>query len=85
MSEANLLEALRASVARAREAAGLCPECLVGHDRGDGLCERHGKRVRRVAYVCKRCGAQSPPGIGYVADGQRRFPDPAAGCINPHV
>lgn len=38
-----------------------------------------------LPYVCKRCGAQSPPGIGYVADGQTEFPAPEPGCPNPHV
>lgn len=36
-------------------------------------------------YICKKCGAESPTGIGYVvADGQKQFPRPEMGCPNPH-
>lgn len=45
------------------------------HKRGeDGLPLR---------YVCKRCGAESPAGIGYVATVVA--PVPAAGCPGPHL
>lgn len=38
-----------------------------------------------MSYICKKCGAQSPTGIGYAADGQTTFPDPAPGCPNLHA
>jgi hypothetical protein len=36
-------------------------------------------------YVCKRCGAESPAGIGYAATTAGPMPAPAAGCPNPHA
>jgi hypothetical protein len=41
----------------------------------------------QARYVCKHCGAESPPGIGYVLqEGEeptRSEPDPD--CIHPHL
>lgn len=36
-------------------------------------------------FVCKKCGAQSPTGIGYVANEQTDFPAPRKGCPNEHA
>lgn len=36
-------------------------------------------------YVCKTCGAESPPGIGYAVTGQTEFQAPAAGCPGLHA
>jgi hypothetical protein len=36
-------------------------------------------------YVCKRCGGESPAGIGYVCHTFGPLPSPAAQCPNPHV
>lgn len=36
-------------------------------------------------FACKRCGAQSPTGIGYAANDQTAFPDPRPGCPNDHA
>lgn len=38
-----------------------------------------------VPFICKKCGARSPIGIGYVADGQTGFPDPDPNCPNEHL
>lgn len=36
-----------------------------------------------TGYLCKRCGAESPVGIGYA--GTPDVPEPAPGCPNPHA
>ena len=36
-------------------------------------------------FVCKRCGAQSPTGIGYAGNGQTDFPAPRKSCPNDHA
>ena len=44
-------------------------------------------RRHQALYVCKECGAESPPGIGYVLRSWEK-PErdkPAPGCPNPHL
>jgi len=44
-------------------------------------------RRHPALYVCKECGAESPPGIGYVLRSWEK-PErdtPAPGCPNPHL
>ena len=36
-------------------------------------------------YLCKKCGAESPTGIGYAASSSYVFPAPAANCPNLHM
>jgi hypothetical protein len=37
-----------------------------------------------MAYICKGCGARSPAGIGYAANGQTDFPESDPHCPGPH-
>jgi len=44
-------------------------------------------RRHPALYICKECGAESPPGIGYVLRSWEK-PErdtPAPGCPNPHL
>lgn len=36
-------------------------------------------------YLCKKCGAESPAGIGYVVNSPYVLPAPAANCPNLHA
>lgn len=36
-------------------------------------------------YVCKTCGAEAPPGIGYAAGDPAGFREPDPGCEGPHL
>lgn len=36
-------------------------------------------------YICKRCGAESPMGIGYAHTGEGPLPAPDPACPNPHA
>lgn len=38
-----------------------------------------------IRYLCKKCGAESPTGIGYAQTVPGPLPAPQAWCINPHV
>lgn len=36
-------------------------------------------------FICKRCGAESPAGIGYANHGSGPLPAPDPACPNPHM
>lgn len=36
-------------------------------------------------FLCKTCGAESPPGIGYADTSEGPLPAPAPECPNPHA
>lgn len=37
-----------------------------------------------MRFVCKRCGAQSPHGIGYIGPDDGPLPEPDPDCPNQH-
>jgi hypothetical protein len=49
-----------------------------------GVCTScgHGGAAR---YLCKRCGAESPTGIGYACTTAGPLPAPAPDCPHPHA
>jgi hypothetical protein len=44
----------------------------------------HIHRTTFTGFICKRCGAESPVGIGYAAT-QPEAGAPKADCPNPHT
>lgn len=58
-----------------------------GCGTGDLLTDVTDGRGDRIMtrFVCKRCAAESPAGIGYADGSTGPMPGPAAGCPGPHA